>query len=766
MEVVAFLTLAVAGYIINKRQRAHGPVQNGYRVSLGDTPAYANDDLYESQQLERARKIEFDAATRATAASARPEATGIVPRNFTDDHVQAAMTRRRGGTSELSGLQTDFMHQNMKPFFGGHVRQTIDPTASNDILERYTGMTAQGVAPPLAKIEQATMFAAQPLGNVFGAPSYDLDAAIERLPIQKFKDNDLPFRQVIVGPAIDGGYNATPNDGYLTGREFQMPKDTDELRTLDDPKVSYPGRVIAGAKHVQARGELGIVDEVRYPDRYRETFNADDWMRTTGKVLGEASRPEQLLREVDRPETLDYKGAAGPTAVTTGPYAGPGEQSPAFRSECLRLQLGPASAVMAADWDASVRADYGRANILVYANERDTTNVPVFSGSASTFVKAVVAPLLDLVRPARRQVLGTFAARSFGNTSVTFPDKQTVRDLDGSLRTTIREVTQQVSANPGALGSLRGPTLLPVYDPSDVAKRTLKEQTIHDTPGAFAPAPQKRRTTVREVGDRARTTTRNTLDCTNTSVNPWVSSLGQVLRDPDLGMRTTVKETTISAGNAETDGTSVGGLQRGKGGYSSADMTANPTTTRQFLSMQEDNHIGGAIRPSDDAYLVANAMPRTTQREELSDISYYGPSKGENLAQTSHEEYDHATIRPDKEILSVMTRGDFGPSGCKEAVGVDKVFVGDPRKFLLETDRPHAVGRVMPRTIDASAMGLPEVGGENTCGLDPNEGTRGLRGTYAQEMAMPKARFEEDVSAMSAVRSTNPVANASFSSGG
>lgn len=759
MEVVAFLTLAVAGYIINQRQRAHGPVHAGYKVSLGDTPPYMDDDLYESRQLERARGIELDAATRAHAQSLAPERSGVIPRNFTDDSVQTSMAQRRSGMSELSGLHTNFMHSNMAPFFGGHVRQTMDPTANNDIIERYTGMTAQGASPPLAKVEQGRMFAPQPLGDVFGAPSIDLGAAIKHLPVQRFKDNDLPFRQVLVGPAIDGGYNATPNDGYLMGRQFQLPKDTDELRTLDDPKVSYAGRMIAGAKMVQSRGELGIVDAIRHPQRYRETFNADDWMKTTGQVRGETGRPEQLLREVVRPDSVGYQGSAAPTAVTTASYADPGEQSDPFRSESLRLQLGPAAAVMAADWNASVRADYGRANILVYSNERDTTNVPVFSGSASTYVKSLMAPLLDMIRPARRQVLGTFAARSFGNTSVTFPDKQTVRDLDGTLRTTIREVTQQFTENPGAQGSLRGPTLLTVYDPSDVAKTTLKEQTIHDSTGAFGPAPGRRRTTTREVGDRARTTTRQTLDCTNTSVNPWVATVGQVLRDPDLEMRATVKETTVSATNAGTDGTAVGGVQGGKGGYTSSDMTAFPMTTRQFLCMQEDNHVGTAIRASDDAYLVANAVPRATQKQVLSDNSYYGTSRGAIDAQSSHEEYDHATSRPDKEILSVMTRGDFGPSGTKEAVGVeDLINVSDPRKFLLETDRPPAVGRVMPHIADAHAQGIPEVGADDA--------SRGLRGSYAQEMARPKERFDEDIRAMASVRSSNPIASPSFASGG
>lgn len=742
MEVVAFLTLAVAGFIMNKRRAAHGPVHTGYAVSLGDSTQHASNDLYESRQFEQALRAEADASDRSHTKSMHPEKSGVIPRNYT--------------VSELSGLPVDFTHGNMTPYFGGSVRQSTDPKGSSELLERFTGSVAQGGPLPAPKVEQPPMFAPQPLGDVYGKPSIDLEDAIDHLPVQKFKNNDLPFKQVTVGPAIGGGFTATPGDGYITARQYQMPKDTNELRTLDDPKVSYEGRTIPGAERVKARGELGAVDELRYPQRYKESFSSDDWTKTTGQVLGEASRPEQLLKDVQRPCThVAYTGSAGPTSLSSATYTGQGDHSDPHRSEGHHLQIGAASAA----GEGPTWGDYGRANILVHMNERDTTNVPVYSGSSSTVVKAIIAPLLDMMRPARRQVLGTDAARTFGNMSIAIPNKQTVRDQDGILRTTLRETSQQVHAQPGTLGTLRGPILLPVYDPSDIAKTTLKEQTIHDSTGPFAPAPAEWRTSARDADDRARTTTRQTLDCGSTSVNPSRFSKGQLLRDPELHMRPTVKQTTVASQNAETDGTTVGGLQGWKGGYTSADMTAFPTTAKQFL--QEDGHVGTAgtsVISGDDGYRVANLVPRDTQKQVLSQNSYYGGAGGED-AQMSHEDYDHATIRPDKEILSVMGRRDFAPSGTKEAVGLDGVHVGDPRKFTLDIgvdDRAPSVGRIMSQTVDPTAMGSPEVGG-NT-----NEGTRGLRGTYSQDMALPHERFAEDVSAMHIARSSNPTANMSY----
>ncbi|MEW5315113.1 MAG: hypothetical protein WDW38_006565 [Sanguina aurantia] len=783
MEVIAFLTLAAAGYVINLRRSTSAPLAARYAAHRpGPSLDQIEHDVYESRRSDQVRMVEYNAASDAYRKSLFPERDGVIPRNFTDDSVQQGIAQRRQtqanpGVSALSGLPCDFSHANAVPFFGGRVKQP-DLDKGNFRgqynFELFTGTTATGNTPMAAKVESEPLFEPT-VGNVYGAPVIDLEEALERLQIGRLKQNERPFEQVTVGPAINGGYNGTTNDSYLAGREYQMPLDTDQVyRTADNPKTSYEGRTIDGGERVASRGLLGEVREMHNPQRYKETFSADDWMKTTGQNLGEASRPEEILRDVTRPCThVEYTGSAAPTSMTNATYGGQGAVSETRREDVHRLQLGPASAVLSANRAAPLRADYGRANILVYQNERDTTNISVFAGSTSTVVKSIIAPLFDILRPARRQVLGTEAARAFGNVGAGIPSKQTVRDQDGVLRTTIREVTTQFVENPGALGSFKGPALLPVYDPTDVARTTLKEQTIHDGAGAAftTPAPLTRRTMARDPDDTTRVTVRETLDAVNTSVNPSVPSRGLLLRDPDLHARQTIKETTVTVDDPETSGTAVGKLQGGRGGYTSADMTPFPATIRQFT--QDDNRlggVGGSRLNAGDGYRVAEDMPRDTQKQVLSDNSYYGAGKqqGGGDAPMSHEEYGNATFRPEKEVLAVMTRGDFGLAGVQRIVSKDDVDVGEVRKNVLvagmEAYVP-AVGRIQPNPADASFQGVPEIEGANTCGLDPTEGTRSARGTYSEEMAIPLARFDEDVLALKAQRSSNPTASRAFFKG-
>lgn len=889
MEVIAFLTLAAAGYIINRRRATSEPLDSRYLLPhLTPTLDQEDDDLYETRRCEQVRMVEYNAATDAYRKSLFPEQGGVIPRNFTDDTVQQGIAQRRRaqdtqpGISSLSGLPCDYSHTNAVPFFGGRVKQqTLDKGAftPNQNFELFTGTTATGNTPPTAKRESSPLFEPT-IGNVYGAQVGNLEDRLDRLQVGRLRQNERPFEQMTVGPAINGGYNGDTNDSYLAGREYQMPRDTDEVRNADNPKITYEGRTIIGGERVGARGLLGEVREQSYPERYKETFDSSDWMKTTGANLGEASRPEEVLKDVTRHCThVEYIGSAGPTSATNASYTGQGIASETRREGSSRLPLGPASAYLAADRAAPLRADYGRANILVYANERDTTNVSAFAGSLSTVVKSIIAPLFDMMRPARRQVLGTDAPRAFGNVGATIPAAQTIRDPDGVLRTTIRETITQFTENPGAQGSMKGPALLPVYDPSDVARTTIretttqfkenpgaqgslkgpsflpmydptdvakttiretttqftenpgalgslkgpvllpaydpadvsrttirettmqivddpgalgsfkgpvllpvydasdvarttmKEQTIHDGTGVSytAPAPSTRRTVTRDPNAITRTTIRETLDMMSTAVNPTVPSRGLLLRDPDLNARTTVKESTVSVENPETSGTAVGRLQGGRGGYTSADMTPFQTTIRQFT--QDDNRfgaVGTALLSAADGYRVSDeaSVPRETQKQVLSDNSYYGSGRqqGGGDAPTSHEEYVNSTFRPEKEMIAVTGRGDFGLAGVQHIVGRDDVDVRDLRKSVLDVGMEMyapSIGRVQQHPVDATFQGVPEVKNANTCSMNAGE-TRSSRGTYSEETAIPSARFDEDVRALTAQRAGNPTVTPSF----
>jgi hypothetical protein len=67
------------------------------------------------------------------------------------------------------------------------------------------------------------------------------------------RQNELPTAQVRVGPGLNQGYGWKPSGGLNqpNTRDFVLPKDTNDLRTLDNPKLSYKGRLVMGIKEKQ-----------------------------------------------------------------------------------------------------------------------------------------------------------------------------------------------------------------------------------------------------------------------------------------------------------------------------------------------------------------------------------------------------------------------------------------------------------------------------------------------------------------------------------
>jgi hypothetical protein len=86
----------------------------------------------------------------------------------------------------------------------------------------------------------------------------------------------------------------------------------------------------------------------------------------------------------------------------------------------------------------SSKYDYGRGNIQVYTNERDITSTKTYQGNITTVVKSLIAPIQDLLKRNKKEYY-VESAREFGNVSIQIPEKMTVRDPNDVTRTTIKE---------------------------------------------------------------------------------------------------------------------------------------------------------------------------------------------------------------------------------------------------------------------------------------------------------------------------------------
>jgi hypothetical protein len=132
---------------------------------------------------------------------------------------------------------------------------------------------------------------------------------------------------------------------------------------------------------------------------------------------------------------MSYVGAAGRND-TNSQYV-EGEYMPSHRNQLGEFPLGPADAQHRTDiYDA----DYGAKSAKKYTNNRSTSNVDDYFGIVGGALGAVVAPLLDVLRPSKKQnTIGTL--RPYQNAESTVKNSYLMNPGDRPAPT-IRETTE------------------------------------------------------------------------------------------------------------------------------------------------------------------------------------------------------------------------------------------------------------------------------------------------------------------------------------
>lgn len=296
--------------------------------------------------------------------------------------------------------QDYFRHNNMVPYFGGHIRsRNVDANSNESILDNYAGTGSQTIT----KREQAPLFS--PGENyqwATGMPN-TTDFMRSRVNPSLRMANVKPFEEEQVAPGLGLGYTTQGAGGFNAGllaRDLWTEKNVDELRVLTNPKAG--GNSLYGfegpAMHaVTTRGELGIQEKHGVDTAF--AMGPERYLTTTGATKGHTIRAEPIDRFTTRPETTaEYGGAA---KSTTGSLHSPdGEYMPSHRIQLGDVPNGPAFA--RGKQDASTY-DYGMNSVAAYPNNRTITKSQDYFGAIGGAFGAAIAPLLDTLRPSRKE---------------------------------------------------------------------------------------------------------------------------------------------------------------------------------------------------------------------------------------------------------------------------------------------------------------------------------------------------------------------------
>jgi len=351
--------------------------------------------------------------------------------------------QQRRQVMSLTGKPVDaaeFKHNNMAPFFGAKIRgRTADANVHEPILDSMNGGGSQWVS----KTEVAPLFKPQENYNyVNGTPSTSDFMQSRQIPSIKMA-NVKPWEEVHVAPGLDKGYTDAGSGGFNSGmdaRDKWVDRNVDELRVKTNPKLTFGLETHEGPAHyyipnAPSAAQQGKVEK-HLPDTYYLN-TPDRWLTTTGLEKAQTARPIEADRFVNRPSTTTEYFGAGSEQNGAATYAPPKvEQS-------KRQQMDPSHHhginLGASCQKPASTADHGRLGYKLLHNNRSTTTNAIAPGGVFGALRAVVAPLLDVVRPSRKEnVIGNL--RSYANAGTTVPSGTVFNPAD-RLPTTIKETT-------------------------------------------------------------------------------------------------------------------------------------------------------------------------------------------------------------------------------------------------------------------------------------------------------------------------------------
>jgi len=348
-----------------------------------------------------------------------------------------------GEIQSLTGntiMSTEFEHNNMVPFFGSKVTQSSTDKGYEGVLDLYTGAGSQqnkkeGIS-PLFKPQRN-------MSHIHGTPVYT-EQMRDRYSanITNKMNNVKPWKEIQVGPGLGKGFSSEGTGGFNAGMPLRnkktLPKTVDELRASTNPKVTYAGQML-GAYKPQQQQSIDTQPQLNKnrPDTSFE-HGASRWFTTTGQEKAQTNRSKVILQPENRTTTTrEYFGNAADSESK-------GTHQPGKFRQSHKQQLGAENMGIAdkqGGWEPTNK-DYGKSGHISRPNARTFTSERTKILGVSSIVSALTAPILDLLRPTRKQnVVGNM--RPMGNVQgINGNHQRAVWNPNDTPAPTIREQTE------------------------------------------------------------------------------------------------------------------------------------------------------------------------------------------------------------------------------------------------------------------------------------------------------------------------------------
>ena len=628
-----------------------------------DIPSMNN--IYDSTYWEKVKKDEQDRSNKMYECSKKPYETGVVSktsgsgmfkRQFYSEINENENTNDNLNdyTYSLTGERiplSSFSHNNMTPFLKKNVTQNTNIEKMSPILDNLTGNNSL----KKGKTEVPCMFkpSMNSGGNICGMKNND-DFFKSRIELTDVANNFFPIEKIRVGPGLNQGFGSESTGGFHQADtlEYAKPRSLDELRSKINQKETYFEIPVKGhIKGPDRRGEIAPMSKQR-PDTVFEQ-SQDMWIKTTGANTKDTLRPAQNIRPTVRQEShVEYKGAIAKNDLNQG-----------------------------------IKDDYGKSKIILYNNERETTEKRTVVTNVTSIIKAIAAPIMDALKYTNKEYT-VEATRGVGNPSIQIPSKATLYDpVNHIMKTTVKETTIHDNEAGNLSGNKETYTAF-----TDTAKTTVKETTIHDNEAgnlsgnkeSYSVSTDLAKTTVKETTihdneagnltgnkesysastDLAKTTIKETLIHDTVLTNIKSNEKPYFKNEDDA--KKTLRQTMPTQDTIRN----IGGVVYKVTVYD-PDIVAKTTTKETtIMGKSEYGFIGGMLEGIFGGYMNKNVEMKNTQKQFTSDVNEYGIAGSTNeYRQTDRVAEENAEIDGTREAI-LMAAGHT-PNPGNMNIGID-----------------------------------------------------------------------------------------------
>ena len=309
-------------------------------------------------------------------------ASNITLRNSMDKYVN----NTKSLTNQKESFQSNFSHNNMVPFYNNNSYGYDNETYTNDSrLDTYTGMGSQSIS----KEETSTLFKpSDNMQNVYGNQNQN-DFLQSRVNESSRHANSKPWNEIQEGPG-NLGFNSS-----MQYRDETKPKNVDELRTENNPKLEYLQNYNAPAYKPNKAGVLGKIVK-KTPD----TYHVNEGMGGMGPASGieqPKQQPHQMMTNENRDTTsVMYYGARGGSEKLTY-NKGQNEES-----KKIQLPSNPFTNLSSQNVYPTTDQNYGKQGFNILDNNRSSKNDNYFGNIKSEIVSNVIKPISNSLKYTKR----------------------------------------------------------------------------------------------------------------------------------------------------------------------------------------------------------------------------------------------------------------------------------------------------------------------------------------------------------------------------